>query len=397
VANATSAGACAPCAAAAPGFGCAAGSTSPTPTLCAVGFFCAGGAAGATPCVPATACPRAGLAAQPACYWNVSTLAGNGTGVFADGNGAAAAFHVPRRMSIDGVGNIVVADSFNNRVRRVTLSGAVTTLAGRSAAGAANGVGTAATFTQPNGVAMLADGRIAVAGGNGHTIRLISASLSVSTLAGSGSPLWADGTGAEAAFNVPYGVAQFANGDLVVADYFNRRVRVVTLAGVVTTLAGNGTAGYADGMGSAATLTNPIAVAVDDSDRAYVAAAASLRVVTRAGAVTTLAGSSAAGFADGAGAAAEFHSLHGVFFDAAGNAVVTDGPNRRVRLVTPAGLVATLAGNGTSSYEDGFGTAATFKFPHALSVDPAGDFLVVAELTGCVIRRVALLGLPVVA
>ncbi len=126
-----------------PGFYCVGGA----PTLCPVGSFCAGGAR--TPCAPATACAVVGLVVQPPCYWNTSTLAGSGAAAFADGAGTGASFRLPRGLSISSGGNLIIADQINNRIRYVTLAGIASTAAGGGAMGSADGIGTTATFNNP--------------------------------------------------------------------------------------------------------------------------------------------------------------------------------------------------------------------------------------------------------
>jgi sugar lactone lactonase YvrE len=162
---------------------------------------------------------------------------------------------------IPSSGVIVVGDTVNHRIRLVTAAGVVTTLAG-SGEGFADGTGAAARFAYPNGVAVLPDGNIVVADGANRRIRLVTPGGVVTTLAGSGSPGSANGTGTGASFNSPQGVAVTSTGDVVVADQGNHRIRLITYpGGVVTTLAGS-TAGSADGTGTAATFNNPGSVAV---------------------------------------------------------------------------------------------------------------------------------------
>ena len=187
----------------------------------------------------------------------------------------------------------------------------------------------------------------------------------VSTLAGSsaGSAGSADGTGALAQFNLPYGTAVDASGNVYVADYNNNRIRKVTRLGVVTTLAGF-TGGYLDSTGTGAQFNNPAGVAVDASGNVYVADMSNHRIrkVTAGGVVTTLAGSGAAAFGDGTGTAAKFSYPTGVAVDASGNVYVADMSNQRIRKVTALGVVTTFAGS-SYGYLDGTGTEAQFKGP----------------------------------
>jgi hypothetical protein len=194
-----------------------------------------------------------GLAAQPAFVCGVTTLAGSGAGAgsgggaYADGVGTTSAFYHPRGLAVDEGDNIIIADRSNSAIRRATPLGVVTTIAGRVAA-FVDGTGSNAAFANPTGVTVLSDGRIAVADTLNHRVRVISVAGAVTTLAGSGAASYADGIGVAAAFNQPSSVAQWSNGDLAVAEKENHRIRSVTLLGVVTSLAGAGigASGYAD-------------------------------------------------------------------------------------------------------------------------------------------------------
>jgi sugar lactone lactonase YvrE len=269
------------------------------------------------------------------------------------------------------------------------LLGIVTTLAGQTTAGAVNGTGTGASFNQPHGVAVIpSSGDIVVSDTNNHRIRLVTPGGVVTTLAGN-SQAFADGTGAAASFNSPWGVAVIpSSGVIVVADHANHRIRLITPLGVVTTLAGSGQA-FADGTGAAASFNSPTAVAVIPSSGVIVVADLSnhrIRLVTPGGVVTTLAGGGA-GFANGTGAAASFNGPYGVAVLPGGNIVVADQSNHRIRLVTPEGVVTTLAGSGSGGSVDGTGTAASFYYPTGVAVTSTGD-IVVADQSNHRIRLV---------
>jgi sugar lactone lactonase YvrE len=255
----------------------------------------------------------------------VTTLAGSSYG-YADGTGTSARFGGPYGVAVDASGTVYVADNGNHRIRKITISGStatVSTLAG-STQGFADGTGTGARFNLPNSVAVDASGNMYVADANNQRIRKITPAGEVTTLSGSGTPGDANGTGTGAQFKSPSGVAVDASGNLYVSDYGNSRIRKVSSAGEVTTLAGS-TAGYADGEGTAATFRGPVGVTVDGSGILYVADYNNQRIrkVTSSGVVTTLAGS-ALGSADGTGTSAQFMMPNGVALDGSGNLYVAD-------------------------------------------------------------------------
>ncbi|MCX6885339.1 MAG: cadherin-like beta sandwich domain-containing protein, partial [Verrucomicrobia bacterium] len=275
----------------------------------------------------------------------VSTLAGGATSGSTDGTGTNALFYRLRGVAVDGAGNVYVADSQNNRIRKVTAAGVVTTLAG-SASGSADGTNAAARFSFPNGVAVDGSGNVYVADSGNNRIRKVTAAGVVTTLAGSDSG-FVDGSGAAAQFNYPIGVAVDGSGNVYVGDSGNNRIRKVTAAGVVTTLAGSDS-GIADGSGAAAQFNYPSGVAVDSSGNVYVADASNCRIrkVTPAGDVTIVAGSGLLGFADGPGSEAQFSFPMGVAVDATGNVYVGDSGNNRIRKLLPPPFLTLVAQSG---------------------------------------------------
>ena len=293
----------------------------------------------------------------------VSTLAGSTYG-YTDGTGTSAKFDSPSGVAVDGAGNVYVADQANHRIRKITTSGVVSTLAGSGTPGYTDGTGTSAKFYSPTGVAVDGAGNVYVADRSNHRIRKITASGVVSTLAGSGTSGYTDGTGTSAKFSSPNGVAVDGAGNVYVADYFNHRIRKITTSGVVSTLAGSAS-GYADGTGTSAQFSYPTGVAVDGAGNVYVADYNNHRIrkITTSGVVSTLAGSGTPGYTDGTGTSAKFSSPTGVAVDGAGNVYVADYNNHRIRKITASGVVSTLAGSGKAGYTDGTGTSAKFYYP----------------------------------
>ena len=323
----------------------------------------------------------------------VTTLAGlaaDGTGS-ADGTGAAAQFNHPTGAAVDVAGNVYVADSENSTIRKVTPDGTVTTLAGLPQSyGSVDGIGSAARFNSPIGVAVDSASNVYVADNWNHTIRKLTPDGLVTTLAGlPGQSGTNDGTGSAARFFHPCGVAVDSDGNVYVADYANHTVRKVTPAGEVTTVAGlGGTAGSADGTGGAARFNGPFGLTLDGDRNLYVADSGNctIRKVAPDGGVTTLAGMAGSpGSADGTGSGARFYFPRGVALDCSNNLYVADYRNQTIRRVTPGGVVTTLAGLvGICSSTDGPGAFARFSWPSGLAADRAGNLYVADEDNGSI-------------
>lgn len=336
------------------------------------------------------------LAAQSSApSYTFSTMAGVREGAgSADGPALSARFGSPHGIALDAAGNFYFSDNQNHGVRKMTPEGIVSTLAGvANSPGAVDGVGTAARFNRPVGLAVDRANNVYVADFENHAIRKITPQGVVSTLAGSlGRAGNADGTGASAQFNTPSGLAMDADDNLYVADRGNHTIRKVTPAGVVTTVAGRaGSAGNTDAaIGAGALFDTPEGVAVDLAGNVFVAARGSstIRKITPAGVVTTLAGQAyQSDWADGIGSAARFDAPLGVAVDEAGEIVVVDSGNHVIRRVSTSGAVTTLAGlPKTRGNADGTGSAARFDAPRRAVVDAKGN-LYVADLGNQTIRK----------
>ena len=333
----------------------------------------------------------------------VTTLAGSaGNPGATDGVASVARFSSPKALASDGVGNLFVADTNNHTIRKVVIAtGAVSTIAGSAEEmGTTDGIGTAARFASPYGIAADGAGNLFVSDTGNHTLRkIVIASGVVTTLAGSpGEAGMVDGTGSTARFNNPSGLTTDGMGHLFVADVLNYVLRKVDIAtGTVTTLAGSAiNPGADDGMGTAARFNTPYDVTSDGSGNLFVADFFNhtiRKVVIASGAVTTLAGAAAStGTDDGRGAAARFYAPQGLADDGAGNLFVADTINHTIRtIVISTGTVTTFAGTaGFSGNGDGTGTAAQFNYPCDVTSDGAGN-LFVADWGNCAIRRIVLL------
>jgi sugar lactone lactonase YvrE len=320
----------------------------------------------------------------------VSTFAGSGVNGRDNGTGTAASFAFPDGVAVDSSGNVYVADNNNSLIRKITPAGVVSTLAGNGLPGSANGTGTAASFTYPEGVAVDSLDNVYVADTWNRLIRKITPAGVMTTLAGSGVSGSANGTGTAASFAFPSSVAVDANGNVYVVDGSNHNIRKITPAGVVTTLAGSGVTGSANGTGAAASFNYPSGVAVDSLGNVYVADTLNqlIRKITPAGVVSTLAGSGVTGSANGTGAAASFRYPDGVAVDSSGNVYVADTDNQLIRKITPAGVVTTLAGiDYVRGSADGTGTAASFRYPYGVAFDSVGNIFV-SDKFGHLIRKI---------
>lgn len=321
-------------------------------------------------------------------------------GQYADGTGSGARFSDPQGIVVDPSGNLYVADTFNQVIRKITPAGVVTTLAGTAGVmGSADGTGASASFQYPRGIVLDSAGNLFVADYANNTIRKITPAGVVTTVAGTaGKSGGADGTGAAARFTNPWGLAIDGAENIYVADSANQTIRILTPAGAVTTFAGTADAfGSSDGAGANARFFSPQGVAVDTAGNVYVADTgnATIRKITPAGNVSTLAGTAGlSGYSDGTGAAAKFNNPSDVAVDGSGNLYVADRSGDTVRLVTPLGVVTTLAGvSGYYGSSDGVGAAARFGFPQGIAVDGSGDVFI-ADSGNSTIREGVASGAP---
>jgi hypothetical protein len=338
----------------------------------------------------------------------VTTIAGL-PGIYGsdDGIGRNARFFNPCGIALDKAGNLYVADYFNSMIRRLTPVGtnwSVTTIAGQSGSyGSADGTGTNAQFTYPNGVAVDNGGNVFVTDQNNHTVRKLTPSgpnWVVSTIAGTAGVTGTnDGLGGVALFNQPAGIAVDSASNLFVVDGHNYTIRKLTRSGtnwLVSTFAGKaGLIGSTDGVGLNAQFNSPWGVDVDSAGNLFVGDAGNgvIRKITPAGAVTNFAGQvGGSGNADGTGINAQFAGVLDLALDAAGNIYVADLGNNEIRKVTSAGVVKTLAGSAVDFINpgnvDGTGTGARFYQPYGMAADGAGN-IYVADYANCTIRQIS--------
>jgi sugar lactone lactonase YvrE len=319
----------------------------------------------------------------------VSTMAGSGRKGHEDGSLDRASFNWPTGVAIAGDGTVYVADFSNNTIRKIEPRSGVTTFAGSGLAGHADGKGVRALLKGPDNIAIDTEGNIFVADADNFRIRKISPDGTVTTVAGKGLKGYSDGEAKEAMFGYPTGVAVDTGGNLYVADRRTHTVRKITPDGEVTTMAGNGQHGYADGKGMASHLREPISLAVNKDGTVYVADSGNnaIREITPDGNITTLAGGKGAGYRDGLGKEAMFDWPTGIAVDRSGNIYVCDSNNNKIRRITPLGVVSTIAGGSLPGSSNGPGWRASFNFPTGIGVDREGN-IYVADSGNNIIRKI---------
>lgn len=299
----------------------------------------------------------------------VSTIAGTGFAGLVNGEGATARFASPWGVGKDNQGNLYVADRGNHLMRKITPEGIVSTFAGTGIAGYVDGPANTAQFNDPVDVAVDINGNFYISDFLNTCIRKITPEGVVSTYAGvAGAVGTADGTLSNARFFGPTGLTFDKSGNLYVADFFNHRIRKITPGGIISTLAGS-TAGCTNGTGSAAQFNFPVGLAVDDNNNVYVADwfNHSIRKITQAGVVTTVAGTCALGYEDGSASTARFNSPIDVAIDVNGDLIITDSGNNRLRKIyLENNTVTTLCGGDDPGFENGIGMQASLRAPSGI-------------------------------
>jgi sugar lactone lactonase YvrE len=337
----------------------------------------------------------------------ITTVAGDGTGGYSgDGSAATnAAFHEPCGVALDVPGNMYVADTLNNRIRKVDINGIITTVAGNGNGGYAGDSAAAsnATLQGPFGLALDALGNLYIADTYNNVIRRMDASGVITTFAGNGTNgYFGDGgSSTNAGLNYPRGVALDESPNLYIADTSNNCIRKVDINGVITTFAGNGTNGYAVDGGAAtnAALSNPTGVALDSAGTLFIADAGNNRIrrVDTNGVITTFAGNGTNGYSGDGGTAtnASLNAPSGVVLDAFDNVYIADTGNNRVRKVGPTGIITTMMGNNSAAYagDGGIYTNSSLNYPFGVASDAGGN-LYVADTGNQRIRAVPLGGHP---
>jgi sugar lactone lactonase YvrE len=339
----------------------------------------------------------------------ITTVAGNGSGGYSGDGGAAtsAQLNRPSGVAVDGAGNLFIADHDNQRVRKVSVSGVISTVAGNGSYGYSgdSGPATSARLNSPEGLAVDAAGNLYIADSYNYRVRKVSASGVITTVAGDGIYGYSGdgGPAISAQLTLPEGVAVDGAGNLYIADYGNQRVRKVSASGVISTVAGNGTQGYSGdgGPATSARLYDPEGLAVDADGNLFIADTDNHRVrkVSPGGVITTAAGNGDRGYSGDGGPAtgARLYNPTGVAVGAGGNLFIADFFNYRARKVSVSGVITTVAGNGTAGYFSGYGgdggpaTGARLYFPQGVAVGADGNVFI-ADYSNNRVRRVSASG-----
>jgi sugar lactone lactonase YvrE len=331
----------------------------------------------------------------------ISTTAGNGANGFTGDGGPAtlASLRGPFGSTFDEAGNLYFADSENYRIRKVAPNGTISTFAG-SGSPYFSGDGGLATVAgiNPEFLAFDPAGNLYVSDWANHRVRRISANGVITTVAGNGLGGLGIDEGPATAANVTYptGVAMDATGSLYIADSYYGRIRKVTPAGMISRIAGTGVRGYSGDGGPAldAQLSQPYGMAIDGAGNLFVADLDNNRIrkISAAGVITTVAGTGAAGFSGDNGQAinAAILAPHDVAVDGAGNLYIVDSGNSRIRKVDRNGIITTVAGNGTRGYsgDGGLATEAQLFVPDAIAI--RDGFMYISDWGNDRVRRVSL-------
>ena len=343
-----------------------------------------------------------------ACAQTINTFAGNGIPLYRGDGGIATAASLgePQGLAIDGAGNIYIADQLNNCIRKVNTSGIISTIAGNGVAGFSGdgGAATTATIASPQGVKVDGAGNVYFSDQGNERVRKVSTAGIITTIAGNGTGGYSGDGGAATAATIqsPHGVAVDGAGNVYFADEGNGRIRKISTSGIISTIAGTGSSGYTGdgGAATAAAVGLPYFLAFDGTGNLYFSDLANsvVRKINSVGTISTIAGTGTAGYSgDGIPAtAADLNWPVGITFDATGCIYIGDFYNNRVRKINTLSFISTYAGNGTATYggDGGAATAAMLKQPSGVVTDGAGN-LYIADEGNFRVRMVTPLSTPV--
>lgn len=338
----------------------------------------------------------------------IITIAGNNTAGDTTGNPLTSMLRNPESVAVDSAGNVYIADTGNHRIKKLVWNSGTktyTSLANFAGTGAAgdtgnNGAATSGKINAPRGVAVDSTGNVYIADTNSNRIKKVDVSTNIITfIAGTGTAGYAGdgGLATSARLRQPEGVAVTSSGQIYVADTQNSRVRRFTVGGNITLFAGNGTAGYAGdgGLATAARINKPNSVMIDSSGNVYISDTLNHRirkVASGTNIITTVAGNGTAGFSGDGGAAtsARINTPKGIVLDPSGSFLIGDNMNSKLRLVLGAtGIISSYAGTGTVGYSGDGGPPiyALFSYPYGVAMDNFGN-IYIADRNNHVIRKI---------
>jgi sugar lactone lactonase YvrE len=338
-------------------------------------------------------------AISPEAKAQVRTVFGSGRPALTDATGKRASFNQPFGMCLDGKGNLYVADSENHCVRRISPDGVVSTFAGNGEKGTVDGSARKARFNTPSGVRSDGKGNLFVFSYEENSIRIVGPGATVRSLVKSREEGYRDGSLVEARIRAPRGLVFDSHGNIFFTDCWNHRIRKITPEGIVSTLAGGGPTGveakatWRDGVGTEARFFAPCGLAVDKEDNLYVADAENHRIrkITPAAVVTTIAGSGSSGeegrgFADGPVAQSRLNTPTELQVTDDGTVYFSDTYGNRIRKISPEGIVSTVAGTGEAGLQDGPTDKAQLNYPRGIVVD--GTTILFADFNNHVVRAI---------
>lgn len=326
----------------------------------------------------------------------VSTYAGNGKPGATNGKAIDASFYNLMGLAVDSIGNVFVADSRNNLIRKISADGMVSTLAGSGEAGKMDGPASKASFNYPMAVTVDSKGNVYVCDTQNNLIRKMASDGTVSTIAGALTVANKDHPEDTTRLDNPKGIVADKQGNVYFTDFGRDVIRKIATDGKITVFAGNSDRGAKDGKGTAASFYLPTGLAIDDQGNLFVADTYNniIRKIDPSGLVTTIAGKPApqgkrnGGARDGKGSEAQFRQPFGIAVDHNGNVYVADVGNQKIRKISPDGMVTTVAGTGRRGADNGDASKASFYNPYGIAMDKQGN-LYIADYQNNLVRKLS--------